>query len=164
MPIQVELQALQQALQIIVREKVILVEVEIDTTEIIRFLRDDYPTYNELIYDCRWLMEQTTQMGEIMVKHNFREANSVAHLLAKEALMQPSYNKLCTFVSPPESVIDAQHKDQEGFACVRKVSYNSCCKLAALSNDNALIGITIAHRGICNDGSTLPRTLVIINK
>ncbi|XP_075092182.1 uncharacterized protein LOC142172459 [Nicotiana tabacum] len=92
--IHVELQALKQAHQIIVREKIITVEMETDAMEIIRFLHDDYPTYNDLIYDSRCLMEKAMQIEEIVVKHNFREGNSVAHLLAKEARMHPSYNKL----------------------------------------------------------------------
>lgn len=89
-PIQPELLALQQALQLIVKEKIFPIEVETDATEIIGFLHDDYPTYTGLICDCRRLMEKALQIGEIGVKHSFREGNSVAYLLAREALMQPS--------------------------------------------------------------------------
>lgn len=46
------------------------------------------------------------EIGEIVVKHSFREEHNITHLLAREALKQPSYNKLYTFVLPPESVID----------------------------------------------------------
>nr|XP_016452771.1 PREDICTED: uncharacterized protein LOC107777289 [Nicotiana tabacum] len=94
-PIQAELQALRHALQIIIKENIFPVEVETNATEIIRFIYDDYPTYNDLIHECRLLMEKATQQGEITMKHSFREGNIVAHQLAKESLMEPRYNKPC---------------------------------------------------------------------
>lgn len=98
------------------------------------------------------------EIEEIVVNHSFRERNSVAHLLAKEAFKQPSFNKLCSFVLPPEPVIDAYH-NREGHVRLRKVSTFVCCNLAVLGNDNVLRGISTAHQGTCNDGSLLPPVL-----
>lgn len=54
--------------------------------------------YSNLICQCKWLMKPVMQMEEIVVKHNFRQANNIAHLLAKESLMQSDSSNLCTFV------------------------------------------------------------------
>nr|XP_016467765.1 PREDICTED: uncharacterized protein LOC107790361 [Nicotiana tabacum] len=71
-PIQAELQALRHALQIIIKENIFPVEVETDAIEVIHFLYEDYPTYKDLIHECRWLMEKATQQWEIIMKHSFR--------------------------------------------------------------------------------------------
>ncbi|XP_075099407.1 uncharacterized protein LOC142176193 [Nicotiana tabacum] len=110
-PIQAELLALRHALQIISKKNIFPCEVETDARNVIRFLDEDYPTYNDLIHECRWLMEKALQQGEIIMKHNFREGNMVARQLAKEALMCPSYNKTLYVVSPPTFAIDAYCKD-----------------------------------------------------
>nr|XP_016446718.1 PREDICTED: uncharacterized protein LOC107771788 [Nicotiana tabacum] len=130
-PNQAELQALWHALQIIIKENIFPVEVKTDTTEVIRFLYEDYPTYNDLIHECRWLMDKATQQGKITMNHSFREGNMVAHQLAKEALMSHNYNKTCYFVSPPIFAMDAYCKDQDGHMYVRSCSINVCSNLAA---------------------------------
>ncbi|XP_019252871.1 PREDICTED: uncharacterized protein LOC109231684 [Nicotiana attenuata] len=150
-PIQAELQAFWHALQLIIREQIFPVEVETDATEVIRFLQDDYPTYNNLICECRWLINKASVQWKITLKHSFREGNMVAHLLAKAALMQSSYNKLCVLVLPPEFVIDVYDKDQNGYIYVRSCSRDHCGHMAALGNDNALHGIILAQNGIYNN-------------
>ncbi|XP_070023147.1 uncharacterized protein [Nicotiana sylvestris] len=148
-PIKTELQAFRHALQLIIREHIFPIEVETDATEVIRFLQDDYPTYNNLIYECRRLMEEASRQGTITLKHSFREGNMMAHLLAKAALVQRSYNKLCIYVLPPEFVIDVYDKDQDGYIYVRSCSRDQCGHIIALGNDNALQGIILAYDGIC---------------
>ncbi|XP_070020091.1 uncharacterized protein [Nicotiana sylvestris] len=58
-PIQAELLALRHVLQTISKENIFPCEVKTDATEVIRFLEEDYPTYNDLIHECMWLMEKT---------------------------------------------------------------------------------------------------------
>ncbi|XP_019234668.1 PREDICTED: uncharacterized protein LOC109215104 [Nicotiana attenuata] len=113
-PIHAELLALRQALQTIIREKFTPCELETDATEVIHFLEEDYPTYSNLIYECRCLMGKAMEQGEIIMKHNFREGNMVAHKMAKEALKYPSYNITLYFAKPPNFAIDVYCKDQEG--------------------------------------------------
>ncbi|OIT39476.1 hypothetical protein A4A49_63851, partial [Nicotiana attenuata] len=137
-PIQAEILALRQTLQTIIKEKIIPCELETDATELIRFLEEDYPTYSDLIHECRCLMGKAMQQGEIIMKHNFREGNMVAHKMVKEALKYPSYNITRYFVSPPTFAMDVYCKDQEGCNYVRSCSMIVCSTLASLGNDNAL--------------------------
>ncbi|OIT21852.1 hypothetical protein A4A49_65530, partial [Nicotiana attenuata] len=137
-PIQTELQALRHALQLIIREHIFPVEVETNATEVIRVISEDYPTNNNLIYECMLLMEEASRLGTISLKHSFREGNMMAHLLAKAALIKTGYNKLCTFVLPPELVMDLYDKDQDEYVCARNCSSDQCVCMAALGNDSAL--------------------------
>ncbi|XP_019233012.1 PREDICTED: uncharacterized protein LOC109213647 [Nicotiana attenuata] len=150
-PIKIELQDFRHALQLIIREHILPVEVETDAIEVIRLLSDDYPTYNNLLHECRWLMDEASRQGTITLKHSFRERNMVAHVLAKAALMQRSYNKLCTFVLPPELVLYVYDKDQVGYVYVRHCSRDQCGRMAALGNDSALQGVILGYDGICTN-------------
>nr|XP_009791856.1 PREDICTED: uncharacterized protein LOC104239019 [Nicotiana sylvestris]XP_016513253.1 PREDICTED: uncharacterized protein LOC107830260 [Nicotiana tabacum] len=58
-PIQVELLALRHALQTIIKENIVPCELEIDATEVIRFLEENYSTYSALRHECKWLMGKT---------------------------------------------------------------------------------------------------------
>lgn len=120
-----------------------------DATEVIRFLQDDYPTYNNLIYECRWLINKASKQGTVTLKYSFREGNMVAHLLAKAALMQSSYNKLCVLVLPPDFVIDVYDKDHDGYIYFRSCSTDQYGNMAALGNDNALHDIILAQNDLC---------------
>ncbi|OIT27424.1 hypothetical protein A4A49_59028, partial [Nicotiana attenuata] len=144
-PLQVELQPIQQAFQLILPENLLPVEVEMDATNVMHMLVTNYPTYKNLISQCRRLMEQAMRKGEVVLKHNLRGGNMVAHILSKEALTQTNINKLFVFVRPPNYVVDAYHKDQEGFCYVRNISTSVCCKLATLGNENARRSITVAQ-------------------
>ncbi|OIT37606.1 hypothetical protein A4A49_55853, partial [Nicotiana attenuata] len=104
-PLQTELQDLLHALQLIIKEQLFPVDVETDATEVVRVISEDYPTNNVLIYKCRLLVEEASRQGTISFRHSFRKGNMVAHVLAKAALMETSYNNLCTFVLPPEHVV-----------------------------------------------------------
>ncbi|OIT20739.1 putative ribonuclease h protein, partial [Nicotiana attenuata] len=84
-PIHSELLAFRQALHITMQGNFIPCKIETDATEVIRCLEEDYPTYKSLFDECRYLMEKLMERGETRMKHNFREGNKVAHLLAKEA-------------------------------------------------------------------------------
>ncbi|XP_019224525.1 PREDICTED: uncharacterized protein LOC109206186 [Nicotiana attenuata] len=78
-PIHAELLAFRQALQTIMKENFTPCEIETDATEVIHFMDEDYPTYNSLLNEYRYFMEKLMDMGEIRLKHNFREGNKVAH-------------------------------------------------------------------------------------
>nr|XP_009765418.1 PREDICTED: uncharacterized protein LOC104216970 [Nicotiana sylvestris] len=150
-PIQAELLALRQALQTIIKEKITPCELETDATEVIHFLDEDYPTYSDLIHECRCLMGKAMQQGEIIMKHNFREGNMVAHKMAKEALKYPSYNITLYFAKPPNFAMDVYCKDQEGCDYVRSCSVYACNTLESLGNGNALYGMA----QLCTNGISM---------
>ncbi|OIT37991.1 hypothetical protein A4A49_61289, partial [Nicotiana attenuata] len=137
-PIHAELLAFRQALQTIIKGNFTPCEIKTDATEVIRFLEENYPTYNVLIFKCRCLMEKAMKQGEIRMKHNFREGNMVAHKLAKEALHYPSYNISSYFAKPPNFALNVYCKDKYGCNSFRSCSLNACNILASLGNDNAL--------------------------
>ncbi|OIT23227.1 hypothetical protein A4A49_64688, partial [Nicotiana attenuata] len=137
-PIHAELLALWQALQTIIKEKITPCELETDATEVIRFLEENYPTYIDIIYECRCLIGRVMEQGEIIMKHNFREGNMVAHKMAKEALKYPTYNITLYFAKPHDFAMDVYCKDQEGCNYVRSCSMYACNTLASLGNYNAI--------------------------
>ncbi|OIT20644.1 hypothetical protein A4A49_62761, partial [Nicotiana attenuata] len=145
-PIHSELLAFRQALHITMQGNFIPCEIETDATEVIRFLEEDYPTYKSFLDECRYLMEKLMERGETRMKHNFREGNKVAHLLAKEALFQPTYNITSFLREPPNFVENMYYKDKEGRNNVRECTLLACNILASLGNDNALSGIV----QVCN--------------
>lgn len=59
------------------------IEVETDSTKVIQTLSTNHETFNDVIHSCRLLMPQKEE--EMVIRHNFRQGNMVAHMLAKEA-------------------------------------------------------------------------------
>lgn len=54
--IDTELQALVRGLRIAVDHKITPLEVSVDCEEFIHYLKNDHPTYSNIIADCRDLM------------------------------------------------------------------------------------------------------------
>lgn len=103
--IHMELIALQQGLQLAAELHHWPLEVETDSTEVIQLLEQHHPIYQSLINSCRCLLKR---LGNLLVRHSFRQANTIAHLLAKEGPKQAVRNQLSVMVSPPTSVMSAQ--------------------------------------------------------
>ncbi|XP_070035071.1 uncharacterized protein [Nicotiana tomentosiformis] len=80
---QAELMALHECLKIAKEMKFLKIEIETDSTEIINLLYKNNQILSNIIFECRLLKHQ---LKLPTLRHNFREGNVVAHLLAKEAV------------------------------------------------------------------------------
>ncbi|XP_019244371.1 PREDICTED: uncharacterized protein LOC109224240 [Nicotiana attenuata] len=118
---QVDLQALRECLQLIMQHNLLPVEIETDASEIINMIANDHPTYTKLIYECRWLMKQTRRKGKVVLRHSFRQGNSVAHALAKMALKQSNLNNITLLANLPEPAIHQYQQDLEHFSSMKFV-------------------------------------------
>ncbi|OIT28666.1 hypothetical protein A4A49_55726 [Nicotiana attenuata] len=78
------------------------------------------------------------QLGIPLLKHNFREANSVAHLLAKDSTKLRNMNKTIIHHAPTPAVKAAMKDDAFGKSYLRLISEESCTKLASMGNINAI--------------------------
>lgn len=67
-------------------------EMEPDSTEVIKYIDQTNTTYADIIHECRLLLLQLKIPG---IRKNCQEGNEVAHVLAKEASPCPLYIKLC---------------------------------------------------------------------
>nr|XP_033517676.1 uncharacterized protein LOC117281929 [Nicotiana tomentosiformis] len=139
-PIQAELLALQQGLQLACDLQLWPLEKETDSTDVLQCLEHGYPTYNTIICECSWLM---LQLKQVVVRHSFRQANRVSHVLAKEASKVSSLNHALRFAALPH-FLEAQFlEDKGGKYFIRFISDNAYTKLAEYGNQNAISGITI---------------------
>ncbi|XP_075104148.1 uncharacterized protein LOC142178469 [Nicotiana tabacum] len=86
-PTHAELMALLEGLKIAKEMNFINLEIETDCMDIIKLMYEDSNNFSDIIFECRWLMHQ---LKLPILKHNFREGNEVAHLMAKEAIKYPS--------------------------------------------------------------------------
>lgn len=69
-----------------------------------------------------------------MIWHSFREANKVAHLLAKEGSKQAMRNQLSVFLHPPTPVWTSLQADREAVTTKKIVSVSMYNNLARLGN------------------------------
>nr|XP_009801247.1 PREDICTED: uncharacterized protein LOC104247012 [Nicotiana sylvestris] len=97
-PTHAELMALLERLKIAKEFNFINMEIETDSTDIIKFMHDDCNNFYNIVSECRWLMYQ---LKLPILKHNFTEGNEVAHLMAKEAIKLPSSIKCFYHARPP---------------------------------------------------------------
>ncbi|XP_075076389.1 uncharacterized protein LOC142163038 [Nicotiana tabacum] len=140
-PLHAEFLALRQGLQVVMQMNLTPVEVEIDSTGVIKYLKNGCPTYDALIYNCSLLL---SGMGKPGIMHNFREGNKVAHLLAKKEINQSNMNHLVYLAVPPPLFETKVWADKDGDSSLKLVVDNACRMLAELGNRNALEGITVA--------------------
>uniref|UniRef100_A0A1U7XD92 Uncharacterized protein LOC104236586 n=1 Tax=Nicotiana sylvestris TaxID=4096 RepID=A0A1U7XD92_NICSY len=80
-PSSAELRALIQGLQLALKHNLVPLEVEVNSKDIIRLLTSNNVATNNLISDCRYLLDR---LGKPIVLYAYREQNSVADKLAKE--------------------------------------------------------------------------------
>ncbi|OIS95791.1 hypothetical protein A4A49_58663, partial [Nicotiana attenuata] len=78
------------------------------------------------------------QLGAPILRHNFREANSVAHLLARNNKKLKSMNKTVIHHAPTQEVEAALKNDAVGKQYFRSISEEVCNRLASMGNVNAM--------------------------
>ncbi|XP_070029924.1 uncharacterized protein LOC142161974 [Nicotiana tabacum] len=96
--IHAELLALLEGLRIAMEFNDTNMEIETDSTDVIKLMHEDCTNFHNIIFECRWLMHQ---LRLPILKHNFTEGNEVAHRLAKEAMKHPPSNKCVYHARPP---------------------------------------------------------------
>ncbi|XP_059294672.1 uncharacterized protein LOC132047681 [Lycium ferocissimum] len=101
-PLHAELLALDHGLQVAINRNLQPLEIEIDSTDVIKALSIGNDTYSSLISSCRWLL---SQLQNILIRHSFREGNHAAHLLAKEASKMSHLNVRKNYAISPTSVV-----------------------------------------------------------
>lgn len=72
-------------------------EIETNSTKIIKLMGKDNQSFTNTLLDCRLLMHQ---LKVSILRHNFREGNGVAHQLAKEAITTLSQLNVFTLHVP----------------------------------------------------------------
>ncbi|OIT22520.1 hypothetical protein A4A49_59126, partial [Nicotiana attenuata] len=75
-------------------------------------------------------------LGIPLLIHNFREENSVAHLLAKDSTKLKSINKTIIHHAPTQLVEAALKDDVVGRQYFRLISEEVCNRLASMGNIN----------------------------
>ncbi|OIT28256.1 hypothetical protein A4A49_56105, partial [Nicotiana attenuata] len=78
------------------------------------------------------------QLGAPMLRHNFREANSVAHLFARSSKKLKFMNKTIIHHTPTQAVEAALKNDAVGKQYSRSISEEVCNRLASIDNVNAM--------------------------
>lgn len=78
-PVVMELKALENGLHLALTNHLHVTEVESNSTEVIEPLVQPSDTYHSILSSCRLLLKM---LGNPVVRHNFREENRLANLLA----------------------------------------------------------------------------------
>ncbi|XP_070014787.1 uncharacterized protein [Nicotiana sylvestris] len=133
---QTELLALEQGLKLAVKMPFATIEIESDSTDIIKMLIDENDSSNACLLKCRSLMRQ---LKSPVIKHNFREENAVADCLAKEAVKNFKSDKCYHLACPPLFVEAILEKDMQGLCFgIKQLSTSVCNSLVTLNNSNVL--------------------------
>ncbi|XP_070014523.1 uncharacterized protein [Nicotiana sylvestris] len=93
-----ELMALHEGLKIARQLDLPNIEIETGSTDAISLLNENNPNFYNLIFECRLLMHQ---LKHPILRHNFKEGNVIAHLLAKEAVKNFKVSKCVHHARPP---------------------------------------------------------------
>ncbi|XP_060181542.1 uncharacterized protein LOC132611151 [Lycium barbarum] len=96
-PLHSELQALQQGLVVALNRQLVPLEIETECPDLIKAINVGNTSHNTLVNNCRRLMLQEKML---FLKHNFRQANGVAHVLTKEVLKKSKPFSVYRFVNP----------------------------------------------------------------
>ncbi|KAK4376718.1 hypothetical protein RND71_003014 [Anisodus tanguticus] len=141
-PLHAELQALHTGLQIAHQRQLFPLEIEMDCTEVILSLAKRNDAYISLISSCRWLLHKEKNL---LIRHNFRQGNQVAHHLAKEAPTLSRSTAVYHFAIPPCFVMLLLDKDKNSTVfATKELDAKYCNILASFSNLNVLMDITSA--------------------
>ncbi|KAK6794984.1 hypothetical protein RDI58_008437 [Solanum bulbocastanum] len=97
-PILAELNALRQGLTMAISNNLVPLETNIDSQEVVNMFHEDNALYNNLIYECRLLMER---LGAAPQTHVFREQNRVTDMLSKEGLKCETFGTPTFLIVPP---------------------------------------------------------------
>ncbi|XP_019226006.1 PREDICTED: uncharacterized protein LOC109207519 [Nicotiana attenuata] len=135
-PMQAELLALQEGLKLAIELPFPDLQIETDSTEVLRMLDEDYSTTNPCLLTCRSL---TQQLKSLVIRHSFREGNAVADCLAKEAVRNFKPGLCYRLARPPTFVEPFLEKDMQDVCLgVKKLNSTTCNSLVSLNNSNVL--------------------------
>ncbi|KAK4342695.1 hypothetical protein RND71_038511 [Anisodus tanguticus] len=97
-----ELLALEKGLQIALERNLYPLEIKLDSTDAINAIFNGHDLFTNIVSSCRWLIIQGKQTSakELLVRHNFREGNQIAHLMAKEASNKSKSSKIIIMILP----------------------------------------------------------------
>lgn len=73
-------------------------EINTDSTEVTRMLNNGNHVFDSVIFECRSII---LRPRDIVVKHNYRETNKVADLLANEGAKKDFFDRLYVIAVPP---------------------------------------------------------------
>ncbi|KAH0665960.1 hypothetical protein KY285_027166 [Solanum tuberosum] len=134
-----ELIALLQGIRIALERGLVPLEVNVDCKEIITLIQGEHPTYENILSDCRDLLQS---LGNPQIHHDFRETNQVADALAKEGAKMDHINSFLCMEVPPVFVSKKLEADKEGIPFVRlsKKSFasNSCNSTSNSGTSNSM--------------------------
>lgn len=139
-----------RGIQLATRFGLLPLEVETDSTELINAMNNGHTILSNLIQSCRSIMRQEKSL---LLQHNFRQGNSVADALAKEAKYKENkqYKPGCIklFADPPFFVKHYQAKDQsQECSYIKAVPLSVCNMLRAIGNKNVPVSSSILYSGV----------------
>lgn len=87
---QAELLAMLRRLQIAEERQFSPLEIKTDSTEVIRMLNNENHVFDSIIFECRSII---LRLGDVVVKHSYKEMNKVDDLLEKEGAKKNFFDK-----------------------------------------------------------------------
>ncbi|KAM3231711.1 hypothetical protein P3S67_008924 [Capsicum chacoense] len=117
-----KLLALNEGLKIIESHQLIPTQINTDSQEIIRMLKENHDIYDGILHDCRYRLRR---LGIPVIHHCFREANMVADSLAKMGANSTFFDEARIFEVPPVCVRNALWTDTIGTTVQRSVRSSS---------------------------------------
>lgn len=128
----VELLALEQGLKTAMEMSFTSIEIETDSTEVIKMFNEDNALTNNTLFNCRLLMYQ---LNMPTINHNFRDDNAVAHSLAKEGINRRSiYHAI-----PPFSVKTVLERDKSDLCFGTKLLTSLVCNILIDKNNRNVL-------------------------
>ncbi|KAF3650356.1 hypothetical protein FXO38_17197, partial [Capsicum annuum] len=125
-----EFKALLLGLQLAYSHHIYPLEVETVSVDLLRLLNKTNSQLSSLVSHSRFYLKK---LANPLLRHNFGEANRVAHLLAMEGNGRLDTSPV-VFWSQPSFVTSAVHEDMQLSTVCRKVSSMYCSNLARLGN------------------------------
>ncbi|PHT47154.1 hypothetical protein CQW23_11362 [Capsicum baccatum] len=131
----VELEALHQGLCMASSFACTPLEIESDCTDLIQLLQHPISPYTNIVSSCRLMLRN---LGNLVVRHNFRLDNTVADSLAKAGSHLLHIQAQPFLVSPPPTVKVLLQHDRDGASTSILVSWPVCHHLVSLGNQSVI--------------------------
>ncbi|OIT02005.1 hypothetical protein A4A49_56677, partial [Nicotiana attenuata] len=126
--------ALKTGFQIAKEQGLTNLEVETDSTDAINCLENGMTIFNNIIFECRSSMNQVKVQG---IHHIFREANKLAHMIARRTLCDNKGSDLTILYYPPHFASNVLRSDSEGAThLIKNIRKDVCSRLAYFGNKN----------------------------
>ncbi|XP_059315446.1 uncharacterized protein LOC132066074 [Lycium ferocissimum] len=119
----VELTAIMQGLKLAMEHNLMPLEINTDSTEVIKMINEGHLSYNSIISDCRCLMRK---LAHPVLKHSYREQNKVADLSAEEGGKQHLFEGMEILAVPPMFVRKVFWADRVETVYDRNVNFLCC--------------------------------------